>query len=214
MEAGIERQWRDHYNRTARSYDRKEWLWGFLLGYSDMEERRSLVERLRLQPGQRLLEVNAGTGTNLALAARLGSGGRLVAQDISVETLTVCREKLLRQGTKAELVESDIGHLPFPDDRFDAVLSFGGISQFGDAQAAISEMVRVARPGARVVIGDVGVQPDRRTSVRNKLVIRANPRYAAEPPTDLLPTEAAELHVSWFRNGTCYVIDFIKTQSK
>ncbi len=208
----VERRWRDHYNRTARSYDRKERLWGVLLGYSDMEERRRLVDLLRLHPGDRLLEVSAGTGTNLALAASaVSSGARMVAQDISVEALRICRDKLRRQGETIDVVESDVARLPFRDNTFDALLSFGGISQFGNRQAAIREMVRVARPGARVVLADVGIRPNRRTSVRSKLILRVNPRYSTEPPTDLLPAETTELHVDWFRNDTCYLLHFVKS---
>ncbi len=205
------RRWRDHYNRTARSYDRKEWLWGVLLGYSDMQERRRLVHLLCLRPGDRLLEVSAGTGTNLALAARaVSSPVRMTAQDISVGALRICRDKLRRQGEAVDLAESDAAYLPFRSNAFNAVLSFGGISQFGDTKRAIDEMVRVTKPGGRVVIGDVGIRPERRGSLRSRLALWVNSRYTIEPPTDLLPPGTAELQVDWFRNDTCYLLHCVK----
>lgn len=206
-----EEQWRNHYNRTARSYDRKEWLWGVLLGYSDRVEHGKLVERLHLQPGQRILEVSVGTGASLTLAAeRLGLGATLVGVDIAVEMLKACRAKLARAGTSAGLVTAEAGRLPFVDGAFDAVLHFGAMSMFSDPKAAIAEMVRVAKGGARLVIGDVGVRPARRNSLRHRLVVRANPRYATEPPAGLLGPQAGDPRVSWIRNDTCYVIEFVK----
>ena len=214
MTTDVERRWRDHYNRTARSYDRKESLWSLLLGYSEERERRKMFERLNLRPGQRVLEVNAGTGANLRLASEaLGAERWIVAQDISVEALKVCREKLTRLGVSVDLVESDSARLPFANHSFDALLSFGGVSQFGDPKSAIEEMVRVVKPGAAVVIGDVGVRPERRGSVRKRLLLRANPRYASEPPTNLLPPNVSDLSVDWFRNDTCYLIHCRKSQS-
>lgn len=207
----VERRWRDHYNRTARSYDRKEWLWGVLLGYSDQGERRKLINRLQLRPGQRLLEVSVGTGANLVLAApRLGPNGAMFGVDISIEMLRVCRDKLGRRRRDVHLVAGDAAHLPFKQDAFDAIIHFGAMSMFGDKKAAIDEMVRAAKPGARLVIGDVGVRPDRRHSLRTALVRRANERYSLRPPTELLPSEANDLHVTWFRNDTCYLMDFVK----
>lgn len=206
-----ERRWREHYNRTARSYDRKEWLWGVLLGYSDRGERRKLMDRLDIKPEQRLLEVSVGTGGNLAAAAAGPlSRARLTGADISVGMLRTCRENLKACNLSADLIEGDAAHLPLRSDVFDALLHFGAISQFGDKKAAISEMVRVVKPGARVVIGDVGVQPDKRRSLRARLVLRANPRYAASPPIDLLPRNISDVQVEWIRNNTCYIMQFVK----
>jgi len=204
-----EYDWRDHYNRSAGRYDAKEWLWGVLLGYSDREERRKLVARLELEPGQRLLEVSAGTGSSLVEAAASGRDAKLVGADISSGMLGQCRRKLAARGVPADLVESDATHLPFKSGVFDAVLHFGAISMFPDKKTAINEIVRVARPGARIVIGDVGVSPER-GGLRRALLLKANPRYGERPATDLIAPHTTEHRVSWFRNDTCYVIEFTK----
>lgn len=205
--------WRDHYNRTAGMYDWKESLWSLLLGYSDHRERQKLVRLLQLKPGQRLLEVSVGTGTNLELAADGVSGLKMVGLDISIGMLLQCWKKLTRHGLRADLVEGEAARLPFEDDVFDAVLHFGGISQFGDKKAAIDEMVRVARPGARIVVGDVGLGGENRESLRGKLLLRVNSRYASQPPLESIPPAANDLHVNWFRGDTCYLIDFVKPRS-
>lgn len=204
-----ERAWRDHYNRTARQYDRKERLWGLLMGYSDEGERRKLVSLLHVKPGQRLLEVSAGTGSNLAVVAeQAGPEVVMVGADISREMLSVCRGKLSRRN--AGLVESDAAHLPFKSDAFDALLHFGGLSMFSDKKTAIDEMVRVVKPGGRIVMGDVGMSPQEQTSLRRRIILRANSRYASKPPVELLPSDARDVSVNWFRNGTCYFIELVK----
>ena len=169
-----------------------------------------MVSRLELEPGQRVLEVSVGTGSNLPLMAEcVGSDGTLVGLDISVGMLRQCEKKAQRRRLSTDLIEGEAAHLPFADDAFDAALQFGGINEFGDKQRAIEEMMRVAKPGAKIVIGDEGLNPDKPTSLRNRLLSRLSPLYEHKPPTDLLPPEAKDVHMVWFRAGRCYLIDFV-----
>jgi demethylmenaquinone methyltransferase/2-methoxy-6-polyprenyl-1,4-benzoquinol methylase len=134
------------------------------------------VRRLRLKPGDRVLEVCVGTGTNLPLIAKhIGPAGRIVGLDISRGMLGVCQRKAARLGFEAQLTEGEAGHLPFGDDTFDAVLHHGGIAEFGDKQAAINEMFRVVRPGGRILICDVGLHPDGSTPLANRFLLRFQP---------------------------------------
>ena len=204
-----ERRWQNHYDRSARRYDVRETLWGLLLGYWDPRERRRLVDLLGLRPGQRLLEVGAGTGANLTVAAqRLGDDGRLVGADISRSMLEVCRAKLARERVPSAVVTSDAARLPFADGVFDAVLQFGTISMLSDVGAALHELVRVAKPGGRVVIGDVGLHPGLRHTLRAKVILRFSPRYASLPPTEF-PLGMREVRSSFLKSRTCYVLDFV-----
>lgn len=205
-----DRRYRDLYNRIARFYDWSGRVWSLLRGFSDTGERRKMVNRLELKPAQRVLEVGVGTGSNLPLVAEgVGPGGRLVGLDISIGMLRQCQKKLVRQRLRGNLIEGEAAHLPFPGRAFDAVLHFGGINEFGDKKKAIDEMMRVARSGARIVISDEGLGPGARESLRNRLLQRLNPLYAHEPPTDLIPSEAQDLHLTWFRADGCYLIDFV-----
>ena len=209
-----ERRWRDHYDRIARRYDWREWVWSLLWGISDRKERRKLVGRLELKPGQRVLEVSVGTGSNLPLAAEaVGPTGRLVGLDISIGMLRQCQRKIARHGLSSDLIEGEAAQLPLADNAFDAVLHFGAISYFSDQdkKMAIDEMVRVARAGARIVVADVGQHPDKRRSLPSRLRLWVNPRHADRPPMGLLPTNAKELNLTWFRRDTCYLIDFVKS---
>jgi ubiquinone/menaquinone biosynthesis C-methylase UbiE len=206
-----ERRSRDYYEGRARWYDWANRIASLLRGASDLRERRKTVRRLNLKPGQRVLEVSLGTGSNLRLMAEhLGLEGRMVGLDISPAMLNQCRKKLRRQGVKADLVLGEAAHLPFADGWFDVVFHHGGIAEFGDRRGAIEEMFRGARPGAKIVICDVGVPADRRLSLINRFLLRFQPIYDKPPPIDLVPSAARDVRLTWFRGGAWYMIEMTK----
>jgi ubiquinone/menaquinone biosynthesis C-methylase UbiE len=178
-----------------------------------MRERQKAVDRLQLEAGQRVLEVSVGTGTNLPLLAEgVGASGKLAGLDISSAMLERCEHKLREHSLEAELVEAEAAHLPFRDDAFDAVFHHGGLAEFGDKGGAVSEMIRVGRPGARVVLCDVGVPVARKLPLRDRLLLKLQPEYDQPPPLDLIPLNDEDIHVSWFHGGGWYLIDFVNPQ--
>ncbi len=197
-----ERRSRRYYNLAALWYDWGNRFTALLRGESATRERRKAVQRLNLKAGDRVLEVSVGTGTNLPLLEGL---------DISRGMLRQCRKKLRRQGLSADLTEGEAAHLPFRDATFDAVFHHGGIAEFGDRRGAIEEMARVARPGARVVICDLGVPSDRKLSLLNRLLLKTQPPYAKPPPIDLVPPAAQDVRLDWFHGGAWYMIEFTKS---
>lgn len=206
-----DRRWRDFYDGWAPRYDWGIGLGALLRGFSDTSERRKMVGRLGIQPGWKVLEVSVGTGANLPLMAeKMGGHGAMTGLDISSGMLRQCEKKIQRKGLTAALVEGEAAHLPFRYEAFDAVLHFGGINEFSEKKQAIDEMVRVAKPGARIVIGDEGFNPHKPVSLRNKIVAKISPLYDHEPPTDLLPSNTTDVRVSWFRSDACYMLDFAK----
>jgi len=208
---GDELRSRDYYEGRVRRYDWGNRLSALLRGASDSGERLKAIAHLELGPGERVLEVSVGTGTNLPLMARyVGPAGQLIGLDISRAMLDMCRRKLRRHALDSELVEGEAAHLPFIDHAFDAVLHHGGIAEFGDKKGAIQEMMRVARPGAKIVVCDPGVPPDRRLPLISRLLFRLNPpAYAQEPPLHLIPPQARDIQVNWFRGDAWYLIDFV-----
>lgn len=206
-----ERKSRAYYDRRARWYDWANRIAAFLRGTSPTRERRKAVRHLRLKPGDHVLEVCVGTGTNFPLIAkRIGDAGQLVGLDISRGMLGACRRKIVKLGISAQIIEGEAGHLPFPDASFDAVLHHGGIAEFGDKKTAIDEMFRIVRPGGRVVICDVGVREDGSTPLTNRFLLRFQPEYAVPPPMNLLPATAQDVGLGWFFRGSWYMIEFTK----
>ena len=207
---GDELRSRDYYEGRVRWYDWGNRLSALLRGASDSGERLKAIDRLNLKPGQRVLEVSVGTGTNLPLMARyVGPAGQLIGLDISRLMLDMCRWKLRRHTLAFDLVDGEAAHLPFADHVFDAVLHHGGIAEFGDKKGAIREMMRVATLGAKIVVCDQGLPRDRRLPLISRLLVRLSPpAYAQEPPLQLIPPQARDVQVTWFRGDAWYLIDF------
>lgn len=206
-----ERRSRDYYDRRAPWYDWANRAAALLRRESAMSERRKAVQALMLKATDRVLEVSVGTGTNVALLAeRAGASGRIVGLDISRGMLGKCVEKTKRDGSRADLVEGEAAHLPFMSDAFDAVLHHGGLAEFGDKSGAIAEMVRVARPGARIVVCDAGTPTDRLLSLPNRLLMKFQPDYDQPPPVELVPPNAHQVNLSWFHRGGWYMLELVK----
>ncbi|HEY3315638.1 MAG TPA: ubiquinone/menaquinone biosynthesis methyltransferase [Bacillota bacterium] len=120
--------------------------------------QRAFAARTGLQPGGRALDVCAGTAElSLVMARQVGSGGQVTGIDFSPEMLEVGRAKAqaARAGVSGlapiELVEGDALALPFAADRFDCAATGFALRNVKDVPGAVAEMVRVVRPGGRVV---------------------------------------------------------------
>jgi ubiquinone/menaquinone biosynthesis C-methylase UbiE len=204
------RKQRAEYSRWARLYDLSSTLASLIYRFDDAEERRKAVARLALEPGQRTLEVGVGTGKNLPLLAeRVGVDGTMVGLDLTRAMLRIAARRLDRAHVSAALIEGDAAHLPFSDNEFDGVLIFGGFNGLDDRECALDEMMRVARPGGKVVIADQGMSQRKRNTLLGKLFIRQDPWLTTEPPTDLLPATARDAQLTHFRSENWYLIDFV-----
>ena len=110
-----------------------------------------LVETVGVRPGDAVLDVASGTGVVARRAARAaGRDGRVVAADISEAMLAQsASHAAVPDAAKIEFLTASASDLPVPDESFDAVLCQQGLQFFPDRPAAIAEMRRVLRPGAR-----------------------------------------------------------------
>ena len=108
--------------------------------------RREVTRAVAAKPGQRVLDLAAGTGTSSMPFHR--AGARVISSDFSLGMLT--------EGTKRypqlDFVAGDATRLPFADDTFDAVTISFGLRNVVDVDGALREMHRVTKPGGRLVI--------------------------------------------------------------
>lgn len=113
----------------------------------------------RLTPGERVLDVGSGSGTDSLIAAQMvGPEGRVVGLDMTVEMLAKARTSAEEMGAdNVEFVEGDAERMPFPDGSFDVVVSNGVIDLIPDKDTVYSEIFRVLAPGGRIQIGDVTI---------------------------------------------------------
>ena len=138
-----------------------------------------LVEATGVAPGQRVLDVAAGSG-NVAIPAAL-AGAQVVASDLTPELLDEGRRLAEEQGADLEWQQGDAEALPFADHTFDTVLSCVGVMFAPHHQAAADELVRVCRSGG--TLGLVSWTPE---GFVGQLFATMKP-YVAPPPAGASP---------------------------
>jgi SAM-dependent methyltransferase len=107
-----------------------------------------LCRAIDIHPGERVLDVAAGSGNAALAAARRGA--RVIATDFVPQLLASAVRRARAEGLDLETQEADAQALPFADARFDVVLSTFGVMFAPDQDAAARELLRVCRPGGRI----------------------------------------------------------------
>jgi demethylmenaquinone methyltransferase/2-methoxy-6-polyprenyl-1,4-benzoquinol methylase len=133
------------FDGVARRYDLTNTV---LTAGQDRRWRTLTRAALGLQPGEKVLDLAAGTAVSTVELAR--SGAWCVAADFSIG--------MLRAGARREVpkVAADALALPFQDASFDAVTISFGLRNVADPDTALAELARVTRPGGRLVVCEFG----------------------------------------------------------
>jgi phosphatidylethanolamine/phosphatidyl-N-methylethanolamine N-methyltransferase len=130
------------YDKLAKVYD-------FTFGPTLHPGRLQAIQRMRIQPGERVLEVGVGTGINLSLYPREAS---ITGIDFSEAMLEKARDRVARKGIRGiRLLQMDAADLKFADSSFDIVYAPYLISVVPDPLTVAREMHRVCRPGGRII---------------------------------------------------------------
>lgn len=110
------------------------------------------IERIRLKPGTKVLDVACGTGNQSLPAARAGAD--VIGLDIATNLLEQARQRAADEKLKIEFVEGDAERLPYEAGRFDVVVSMFGAMFAPRPELVASELLRVSRPGGRIAMGN------------------------------------------------------------
>ena len=138
------------FNSISGKYD---FLNHFLSLGIDILWRKRAVRLLKKHQPKLILDIATGTG-DFAIEALSLNPEKIIGVDISEGMLSVGREKLIKKNLtdKIELISGDSEFLPFEDNFFDAVIVSFGVRNFENLEKGLSDMLRVLKPGGKVVI--------------------------------------------------------------
>ena len=140
----IHRTVSDEYDRLATSYERR---WRH---YVNATTQRTL-RHLHIRPGARVLDLGCGTGVLLHAIKHHTPEAVTVGLDLSAAMLAVARRRLAGGAT---LLRGDVTHLPFPDRRFDVVVSASSLHYWRRPHDALAEIARVLKTDGQLVVTD------------------------------------------------------------
>lgn len=138
-----------------------------------------LVKHAKVHSGERVLDVGCGTGVVAVTAAR--AGARVTGLDLTPQLLERARENAQIAGVTIDWHEGDVENLPFEDSVFDIVLSQFGHMFAPRPEVAISQMLRVLKPGGTIAFA---TWPPELFTGRMFMITS---RYAPPPPPGLAP---------------------------
>ena len=151
-------QIRQMFDGIAPDYDRLNHLMS--LGADRCWRRRALREIVTPSSPQQILDIACGTGDfSLAITRRMHPDSRITGLDLSEGMLSVMREKVARAGLQERIrcEQGDSEAMRWQDGSFDVVTIAFGIRNFAHREAALQEILRVLRPGGRLVILELSV---------------------------------------------------------
>jgi ubiquinone/menaquinone biosynthesis C-methylase UbiE len=152
---GVALWWRK--NPSACPYNQRFWI----QAPHPLITRARLREALGPRPGERVLEVGPGTGYYaLEVAEWIGPAGRLDVLDLQPEMLDHTMHRAAERGLENVVAtQGDATNLPYEDASFDAAYLVTVLGEIPDQDAALRELRRVLKPGGRLVVGEVALDP-------------------------------------------------------
>jgi len=149
------------YDKLAKVYD-------LTFGPTLHPGRLQAIQRMSIQPGERVLEVGVGTGINLSLYPRQAT---VTGIDFSSSMLEKARDRVARKGLRnMRLLQMDAADLKFADGSFDIVYAPYLISVVPDPVQVAREMRRVCRPGGRIIFLNHFLSPNGMLSRAERLI--------------------------------------------
>jgi ubiquinone/menaquinone biosynthesis C-methylase UbiE len=205
---GPNRKYNHLYETIGGFYDDIQRVVFGLGGMDRADYVLSYLGRLEIKPGDSVLETSVGTGLNFKY---LPGGIQRAGLDLSAEMLVNCQANLRRWEMDADLFLGNAESLPFADASFDVVFHTGGINFFSDRAKAIREMIRVAKPGSLMLIGDETEEHVKNAYEKGPITSRyfKHRKEAVTAPIDLVPADMQEIRLSIWK-ARFYALTFRK----
>ena len=137
------------YSRWAQIYELAHHLQTI---WSDSKYRNIVANIVDIQPGERILDVSTGTGLTGLAALVKQSDAYVVGIDLTSAMLYIAQDNIRKNSVQERfgIIIGDMENLPFLNNSFDVITSTYGIGGIEDREKAFAEIVRVAKPGARI----------------------------------------------------------------
>jgi ubiquinone/menaquinone biosynthesis C-methylase UbiE len=205
---GQNQKYQELYNRLAPLYDFFTETYALIKSGGNRARVMDYLKELEIRDGNKVLETSIGTGRSLAY---LPSSVSYYGIDISRGMLRRCQEKARQRQWDAELFLCPAESLCFQDEVFDVVYHVGGINYFNDRAAAVREMIRVAKPGSKLIIVD---ETEELANKYKKTPVAGdfynNRQIKITSPIDLVPANMQEVQLKFVSGGDLYCLSFRK----
>lgn len=151
------------------------------------EMSKAMLDAVKLEPGQRVLELACGAGgLGLAAAELVGETGEVVLSDVAPEMTAIAAARAEQRGlANVTALDLDLERIEQPDDSYDAVLCREGIMLVPDPVVAAREIRRVLRPGGRLAVSVWG--PRERNPWLGAMLDAVSAQFGAEFPPPGMP---------------------------
>lgn len=177
------------------------------------ETFEQIADSMAITGDDRVLETSIGTGLQVKNLHDHGTDANFFGNDLSFGMLRKCRKNIRKWDIDVGLVQGNAETLPYRDELFDVVYHIGGINFFNDKRAAVEEMIRVARPGADIYIGDeTEALLDYQLPFFNRYYQDPEPGVY-DPPVEHVPDEMHDVSTTELWNGNMYMVSFRKPEA-
>jgi ubiquinone/menaquinone biosynthesis C-methylase UbiE len=175
----IREQQRASWNKFSTGWQKWDCL---MMGFSK-PMGNEMIRLLNPKDSEVVLDIASGTGEpGLTIAAKL-TGGKVIISDLAENMIKISQENAAKRGIKnIETVVCDVSELPFPDNTFDAISCRFGFMFFPDMFLAAKEILRVLKPGGRVVTAVWNVPEKNFWVTAISSTINKNMEMPAAPP--------------------------------
>ena len=166
--------------------------------------RHEVLDRLEISPSSTILETGIGCGDNVPILKPRYGPGIYFGLDNQKRMLQTCATNLKKWNIEAELHLADAEQLPYKDNVFDVVFHLGAFNLFRKKKQALDEMIRVAKPGTKILIAD---ETEKASKLYSILLGKQEPVIL---PDYLVPDTMIEKQLDIIWNSYGYVLSFRK----
>ena len=166
--------------------------------------RKEVLDQLEMKAGDKVLETGIGPGDNIIYLNGVMDKVEYYGLDNQMCMIRSCESNLSKWNQHAYLCRANAEALPFKNEAFDVVFHLGAINLFENKKQAIEEMIRVAKPGSKIVIADESEKASKLFAI---FIGKQDP---VVPPIDLVPDTMLEIHLETIWKGYGYLITFRK----